>query len=346
MTQTILVTGGAGFVGQCVSRSLLRHGVRVRTLDLAAPDPADAASGAEHFQGDLRDPDLLRRAAAGADLIVHAAAALPLWDPAEIRSINVDGTRAVLQAAATQRIPRVVVVSTTAVYGTPDRGPILETDPLRAIDPYSQSKIDAEEVARSFRDRICIPILRAKLVVGPGRLGIFDVVFDWVRRGKHIPVIGSGDNLYQMVHVEDLAGAIWLAATAPAETAGDVFNIAAATYGTVREDFQSLLDHAGFGRSVVRLPEGPVTAALWVLEHLKLSPLSRSVYGAAGKVSFVSIEKARTRLGWTPAFSNADALAQSYDWYVKHYEEFRGKSGVTHRSPLRQGALAIVRAFF
>lgn len=346
MTQTFLVTGGAGFVGQCVCRHLLRNGCRVRSLDLAPLDPADVSAGIEGIQGDIRDGAAVRRAAEGVDLVVHAAAALPLWKPEEIQTINVEGTKRVFEAAAELGIRRVVHVSTTAVYGTPGRGPILETDPLDAIDDYSKSKIDAEEVARSYRARMCVPILRAKLVVGPGRLGIFDLVFDWARRGKHIPVIGSGDNLYQMVHVEDLAEAIWRAATRPPESSGDTFNIAAEKYGTVREDFQAMLDHAGFGRRVVRLPERPVKIALWILEHLGLSPLNRSVYGAASKVSFVSIDKARRQLEWTPVYSNADALNQSYDWYLKHFEEFQGKSGVTHRSPLRQGALAIVRFFF
>ncbi len=346
MTQTFVVTGGAGFVGRSVCALLLQRGVRVRTLDLAPLDPADARPEIEHFRGDIRDAALLRSAFAGADVVVHAAAALPLWKPDEILSINVEGTRNVLQAAVDLGIPRLVYVSTTAVYGAPGRGPLLETDPMVAIDPYSQSKIDAEGVVRSFAGRICVPMLRAKLVVGPGRLGIFDLVFDWARRGKHIPVIGTGDNLYQMVHVEDLSAAIWQAAVGPAGGVGDVFNIAAERYGTVRQDFQAMLDHAGFGRRVVPLPETPVKAALWVLEHLGLSPLSRSVYGAAGKVSFVSVEKARRGLGWAPRYSNADALIHSYDWYVKHYEEFQGKSGTTHRSPLKQGALAVVRAFF
>jgi nucleoside-diphosphate-sugar epimerase len=318
----------------------------VKTLDLEPLDPVDASSGIQHFRGDIRDSSLVRRAAAGVDGVIHAAAALPLWNTREILSINVEGTSTVLETCAAQGIPRVVHISTTAVYGMPDRGPLLEADPLEATDAYSRSKLRAEDVARSFRDRLCVPILRAKLVVGAGRLGIFDVIFDWARRGKHIPILGAGDNLYQMVHVEDLSSAIWVAATRPPDVANDTFNIAAENFGTVRQDFQALLDHVGFGRSVVRLPERPVAAILWILEHLGVSPLSRSIYEAAGKVSFVSIEKAKRQLGWTPVFSNVDALVESYDWYDKHFAEFQGKAGVTHRSPLRQGALAIVRAFF
>jgi nucleoside-diphosphate-sugar epimerase len=342
LSESFLVTGGAGFVGRAVCRALLRQGVRVRSLDLER----DVEAGVEAVAGDIRDAGAVRPAVRGVDAVIHAAAALPLWSPAEIESINVQGTRTVFEAAAAEGVPRVVHVSTTAVYGIPDRGPILETDPLSATDVYSRSKIDAEAVADSFRDRLCVPILRPKLVAGPGRLGIFDLIFDWARRGKHIPVLGRGENLYQMVHVEDVVEALLLAAAAPPGAAGDTFNVAAERFGTVRGDFQALLDHAGFGRSVVRLPEAPAAAALWILEHLGVSPLSKSVYGAAGKTSFVSIEKAKARLGWTPKRSNVDALVESYDWYVEHFEEFQGRAGVTHRSPLKQGVLAVVRYFF
>ena len=250
MTATILVTGGAGFVGQTLCRELLRKSCRVTSLDLQAPEPALAASGVRYVQGDIRDAAAVRTAAEGADVVIHAPSSLPLWKPGEIQTINVDGTRTLFEACVARKIPRVVHISTTAVYGIPGRGPLVETDPLEATDIYSKSKIDAEAIAISFRDRICVPSLRAKLVVGPGRLGIFDLIFDWARRGKHIPILGDGANPYQMVHVDDVVSAAWLAATLPPETAGDTFNIAAEKYGTVRQDFQALLDHVGFGRSV------------------------------------------------------------------------------------------------
>lgn len=247
MTQTILVTGGAGFVGRSISGLLLGHSCRVRTVDL---EPLEGSSRVEHLQGDIRDAALMRRALEGADAVVHAAAALPLWNPREIHSVNVEGTSVVLQASAAVGIRRVVHISTTAVYGMPGRGPLVETDPLQATDAYSRrSKIAAEELARSFRDRLCVPILRAKLVVGPGRLGIFDVIFDWARRGKHIPILGPGNNPYQMLHVEDLSAAIRLAATLPPDIAGDTFNVAAERFGTVKEDLQAVLDHAGWRSS-------------------------------------------------------------------------------------------------
>lgn len=343
---TFLVTGGSGFVGGSLSRYLAQKGCRVKTLDLE-PGPPQVGSGIEHFQGDVRDRDLVRKVIRGVDVVVHAAAALPLWKPEQIWSINVEGTATLLEACEALGVRRVVNISTTAVYGMPDRGPLLETDALDGEDPYSLSKIKAEEIAESYRDRLCVPTLRAKLVVGPGRLGIFDVIFDWASRGKHMPIIGTGNNLYQMLHVEDLNEAVWLAVLRPAEVANDTFNIAARTFGTVRQDYQGLLDHAGFGRRVIGLPAKPLVPVLILLDRLGLAPLSQSVCLAADKESYVAIDKAVNRLGFNPRYSNLEALVEAYDWYVEHQREFDKKSaGVTHTSPLKQGVLSIVRALF
>jgi nucleoside-diphosphate-sugar epimerase len=346
MGHTFLITGGAGFVGTNLARHLLKNGASVRTLDLAPCASEELGGRVHHIQGDLRDRARLRDATKGVDVVVHAGAALPLWAPEEIHSINVDGTAAVLETSAELGVRRVVMISTTAVYGMPDREDLSEEAPLAGVDPYARSKILAETVAAGFRRRLCVPILRAKLVVGPGRLGIFDVIFDWVARGKHVPIIGPGENRYQMLHVEDLSEAIWLASTRHAEVAGDTFNIAAAEFDTVCRDYQGLLDHAGFGRRVVALPSGALLPLLRTLSKLNLSPLSQDILNAAGKKSSVLIDKAGRLLAWTPRYSNLDALIAAYEWYVAHREEFRGKEGVTHRNSLNQGVLSIVRAFF
>jgi len=342
---TFLITGGAGFLGHNLARYLLKKGCVVRTIDKSPFDYPDI-KGVQHFQGDIRNKELLKKAAAGADVIVHAAAGLPLWKPAEIRSVNIDGTRAVFEVAEELGIERVVHVSTTAVYGIPDHHPLLETDRLEGVGPYGESKVVAEKVAESYRNRMCVPILRPKSFIGAGRLGVFDVLFDWVRRGKNIPIVGWGNNLYQLLHVEDLNQAIWLASTKPARIANDTFNIGAEKFSTMKKDYQALLDYAGFRKRVIGTPPFLVINILRILEKLKLSPLYKWVYETADKDSFVSIEKAKKVLGFKPQYSNVDALVDSYKWYLQHYREYQGKTGVTHRVPWKQGILAIIRWFF
>jgi nucleoside-diphosphate-sugar epimerase len=342
---TFLITGGAGFLGHNLARYLLKKGCIVRTIDKSPFDYPDI-KGVQHFQGDIRNKDILRKAATGVDVIVHTAAGLPLWKPAEIRSVNINGIKAVFEVAEELGIERVVHISSTAVYGIPDHHPLFETDKLQGVGPYGESKVIAEKIAESYRNRLCVPILRPKSFIGSGRLGVFDVLFDWVRRGKNIPMVGWGNNLYQLLHVEDLHDAIWLASTKPSKIANDTFNIGAEKYSTMKKDYQALLNYAGFHKRVIGTPPFLVINALRVLEKLRLSPLYKWVYETADKDSFVSIDKAKKVLGFRPQYSNVDALVDSYKWYLQHYKEYQGKTGVTHRVPWKQGILAIVRWFF
>lgn len=343
----VLVTGGAGFLGINLVRALLARGYAVRSLDVAAFDYADCVDRIEVHTGDIRDPEAVRAATAGCTHVVHCAAALPLYRAEDIFSTDVDGTRNVLRAALDAGVERAVHISSTAVYGIPDHHPLLEDDPMDGVGPYGEAKVRAEEVAVGFREQgLCVPVLRPKSFIGPERLGVFALFYDWARTGHGFPMLGSGRNRYQLLDVEDLCDAILLALTGPREVVDDTFNIGAAEFLTMREDWQAVLDRAGFGRRIVPLPAGPAIWTLRLLEALKLSPLYKWVYETASKDSFVSIERAQERLGYAPKFSNRDALVRNYEWYLDHLDQFEGASGVSHRVPWKQGILGVAKHFF
>src|SRR5690606_11257484 len=145
---------------------------------------------------------------------------------------------------------------------------------------------------------------------------------------------------------EDLCEAIYLTATLPCDQVNDTFNIGATEFTTMREDYQAVLDYAGYNKRIVPFPEGPVILALKVLEALKLSPLYAWVYETAGKDSFVSTEKAERVLGFKPRYSNKEALIRNYQWYLDNLPQFERQSGVSHRVPWNQGALKLAKLFF
>jgi nucleoside-diphosphate-sugar epimerase len=126
----------------------------------------------------------------------------------------------------------------------------------------------------------------------------------------------------------------------------DIFNIGARDFTTMKEDYQAVLDYAGFGKKIVGFPAEPVVLALRVLEKLKLSPLYAWVYETASKDSFVSIEKAEKQLGYNPKYSNKDALVRNYRWYLDNLQKFQGQSGISHRVPWSQGILKVAKLFF
>src|SRR3954465_292305 len=307
------VSGGAGFLGLHLARRLLADGHQVRTLDVVPLDDAALEQSVEELRGDIRDPDRVGALVAGADVVVHAAAALPIQASREsIRSVNVGGTENVLHAAQDAGVRRVVFISSTAVYGVPEKHPIEESDPLVGVGAYGESKIDAEGLCRVAA--VETTIIRPKTFIGPERLGVFEILFDWIREGRRIYILGRGHNRYQLLAVEDLVHAIVRAATVP-EAAGETFNVGATEFGSVRSDLQALIDHAGSSSRLRPVPVKPAELALGALERLHLSPLAEWHYKTAHRDSFVDVSKAQTILGWQPRLSNERALIETYDWY-------------------------------
>ncbi len=340
-----LITGGAGFLGINLVRYLLEKGETVVSFDREPFDYPERPRITE-LRGDIRDRAAMRRACEGIDLVCHAAAALPLYAPEEIHTIDIDGTRTVLEAAREAKCKRVVHVSSTAVYGVPDHHPLVESDQMHGVGPYGIAKVEAEHVCEAARKAgQIVPILRPKSFVGPERLGVFALMYEWAREGRDFPILGAGRNKYQLLDVEDLCSAIWLAGTIDEARANDTFNVGAAEFTTLREDFQSVLDAAGHGRKMRSLPVAPALWALRALEKVKLSPLYPWIYETVTEDSFVSIDRARTQLGWTPQYSNKDALVRNYMWYLAHADSL-GTAGVTHRVPWKQGALALAKLVF
>ncbi len=345
--QTVLVTGGAGFLGINLLRYLHARGYELVSLDMADFDYADMRDKVFVVKGDIRDRAMVERAMKGVDLVVHGAAALPLYSEQDIYTTDVVGTRLILEVARAHGVARVVHISSTAVYGIPDHHPLVEEDTLNGVGPYGKAKIAAEEVCLDFRRQgMIVPIIRPKSFIGPERLGVFALFYDWAVEGHNFPMIGDGTNRYQFLDVEDLCAAIHLCLTLPAEQAHDTFNIGAAEFTTMAEDYQVVLDEAGFGKRIIGFPAEPAIWGLRFLELLRVSPLYKWVYETASKDSFVSIEKAKRQLGYRPQFSNKDALLRNYAWYVAHRDELAGQSGVSHRVPWKQGALGLLKRVF
>jgi nucleoside-diphosphate-sugar epimerase len=307
----------------------------VRTLDVVPiEDPVERS--VEEIRGDMRDHAHARELCAGADVVIHAAAALPIrGSRREIMSVNVEGTATLLAAAREADVRRFVYISSTAVYGVPRLHPIAEDFPLEGVGPYGESKIACEElVGASSVESV---IIRPKTFLGPERLGVFEILFDWIRDGRRIYVLGDGSNRYQLLAVEDLVDAIDRGCTA--EVAGEALNVGATEFGTVRHDLEALIAHAGTRSKLRPIPARPAELALRALELARLSPLGEWHYRTASRDSFVDVAKAESLLGWRPARSNVETLAENYDWYVANRARMRA-AGTTHRVPWNQQALS------
>ncbi len=340
----ILVTGGAGFLGKHLVRRLLDASQRVRVVDLDPfEDDRFENEPVEFIRGDVADEPLISRACEGVDVVVHAAAALPIQPADRIHHTDYLGTCRTLEAARNNGVRRFIYISTTAVYGIPDSHPIREDAPADPVGPYGQAKYRAERECLKHSDEMFVSIIRPKTFIGRERLGIMEVLFDWIRRGKRIYVLGDGTNRYQLLDVEDLCEAIWMVCTR--EDADDVFNVGATEFGTVNQDMRPVLEEAGTGSRLVHLPARPIQWVLAGLETMNLSPIVKWQYATMDKESWVATDKIQRRLGWQPTKSNRRSLLENYRWYIRHHEQLADRTGMTHRDPWDQKLLKLVRLF-
>ncbi|WP_211341533.1 NAD-dependent epimerase/dehydratase family protein [Myceligenerans xiligouense] len=345
----VVVTGSSGMLGSALVRRLAADGAEVTGVD-RRPDP-DAPDGVEQVVADVRDEESVLTHLHGADAVVHCVAALPSYPADEIRTITVGGTRAVLGAARRAGTPRFVHISSTAVYGLPLIVPTPVSHPREPVDTYSAAKAEAEVLCEEAREAgLRVTMLRPKTFVGPGRMGLFSMLFEWADEGRNFPVLGDGKVRTQMLGIDDLVEAIVLALRADDEVAMGTYNIGAAEFGTLRDDFQAVLDAAGHGGRVVGLPQQPTVAVLSALGKAGASPVYGRLIHKLRRDSYVDISESVTRLGFRPRQSNRDAILATFDWWREQRAGQEPGStaggGVTSRDAWRQGALALAKFLF
>jgi nucleoside-diphosphate-sugar epimerase len=336
---TSLVTGGSGYFGSLLVERLVARGESVRVLDIS--DASDRPPGVEFVQADIRDANAVAEAVARCDVVYHNVAQVPLAkDPSLLRTVNVDGTRVLLDAARRAKVAKIVHTSSSAVFGVPTHNPVLPTTVPKPQEAYGEAKLAAEWACLdACRGGLDVSIVRPRTILGHGRLGIFGILFDWIADGADPIVLGSGANRYQFVHAEDLADACIAAAGV---TGPGVFNIGTDRFGTMFEALDNLCRHAGTGATVRSLPAKPAALAMRASAALHISPFAPYHWLMYSKSMWFDIEHARQQLGWQPAWSTDEMFRQSYDWYVAHRDGTT--QGVSqHRRSARQGALALLK---
>ena len=315
LPKEILITGGAGFLAATLAARFRKDGVSVRLLDVRKCPTWACRPGIQYFRGDIRDPAAVTGALKGADAVVHAAFAPPYHSSEAIRSVNVDGTRNLAECAVKQQTQRVILISSTIVLKPRRVHPFFRRSPLNQLDVYRASRAEAESIAAAYESKgLATAIVRPKTFLGPGRVSAFAILLERIRHGRSVPVLGNGRNRYQLLDIRDLAEGIRLLTSADAR---GVFSFGAREYRTVREDLQKIVDHSDTGARLQFISPTVARALLRGMEMANLMPLSEWHYmSARGDDSVVDISRAENELGWRPKKSNAQALQDTYDWYI------------------------------
>lgn len=315
-----LVTGAGGFIGSHLVEHLLRNGRRVRAMARYSSSgragwldeiPQDLRSRLEIFFGDVRDARAVRQAATGCDRIYHLAALIGIpysyVAPDSYVDVNIRGTLHVLEAARDLGTDRVVVTSTSEVYGTAIYAPIDERHPLQPQSPYSASKIGADSIAISYHKSFGLPvsIVRPFNTFGPRQStrAVIPTIISQALGADEIR-LGSLDPVRDMVFVEDTAAGFVAVGESDA-CVGQVTNLATGHGVSVGELVDQICEIVGRRLPVVETNE-------------RKRPDASEVFKLLG-----CADAAASRAGWMPKETLAGGLERTVEWFREHLAEYQ-----------------------
>jgi nucleoside-diphosphate-sugar epimerase len=321
----VLVTGASGFIGCRLVQILHAQGHAVIAAGRHANEVESARVrrlsdlGIQMHSGSLLEAAFADSVVAGCDAVIHLAAAQHEGNvpDAYFREVNVDGTRTLIDAAERAGARRFIYGSTIGIYGAARAGELDESSPPRPENIYGQTKLEAERVVAEHAAKIQTCIARISETFGPGDFRLLKL-FRGIDRGKFF-IIGDGQNLRQVIYVDDLCRALYLCATQDTAV-GETFVLAGAEVMSTQTMVERIAAVLGRNPPSLRLPIGPFRAAAAVLEAtLKplgiQPPLTQRRLDFFTKSFVFSTRKLRERLGFQPEHSFAEAAALTVKWY-------------------------------
>ncbi len=323
---SVMITGAGGFIGSHLAEGLLRNGHTVRALvHYNSRGSCGHLEGLRsNFQerldvrlGDVTDPYLMRDLVAGCEVVFHLAALIGIpysyHAPASYITTNVAGTLNVLEACRQVGVRRVIITSTSEVYGTARYSPIDETHPLHAQSPYAASKIGADKLAESYFCSYGLPvvILRPFNTYGPRQSAraVIPTILSQAIAGEEEVRLGNLSPRRDLTFVEDTVQAFLLAAEAPG-IEGETIHFGQGEAVSVEELAHKCLEVLGSTARIVSAPE-------------RQRP-EKSEVG----LLLCDASKARRLLGWAPRFSLEEGLRRTADYVRAHLEQYRSQDYV------------------
>lgn len=327
MPHQYLITGATGFAGSHLAEACAARDIPVRTIARPGSDTSFLEKlGVTIVRGDITDPEVVRRAVDGADVVVNFAAKVGDWGPVEeYRAVNVEALRSLLDICRARPLHRFVQISSLGVYearhhyGTDETTPL----PVRHIDGYTQTKAEADRLALSYhRDHgLPVVVLRPGFIYGPRDHTILPPLIDNLRKRK-VRYLGNGRRAVNSIFVRNLVEAVFLAVERP-HVVGQAFNLTDGEFVSKRR----LIEAVATGLGLPKPP--PIWVPLWFARILtagieglaRLRGATRAPFLTQGRLKFLglnldfSIAKARRELGYGPRIPFDQGIEETLAWY-------------------------------
>lgn len=321
---TILVTGATGLLGSHVVDQLVTSGRSVRAMVLPGENTERLDSqGVEVVRGDMGDHASLKSAVRDIERVLHCAAKTGPWGPLpEYQRANVDGLRALVDAALAAGVSRFVHVSSITVLGNDVGGSADESAPLRVEpNPYSRTKVTGERLIGDYirGQQAPITIVRPGWIYGPRDAASFGRFATMIRDGKMV-VIGTGQNHVPLIYVTDVANGVILASEAPAAV-GNTYLLVNDERVTQNDYLTAIARELGVQAPTRHIPYrlavtlGATAEVVARATHMSKPPIMRYGLQLSGGENRFDISRARRDLGFVPKVMLAEGVRESVNWY-------------------------------
>jgi nucleoside-diphosphate-sugar epimerase len=320
-----VITGATGLLGSHIAEQLRAQGERVRALVRPASDTSFLEQiGVELARGDLRDPASLRRTVAGANIVYHCAARVSDWGPWScFQAETVEGARNLVEACCAEHVGRLLHASSISVFGIikDSERPVDEDAPIGQKiwrwDYYARSKVLAECEARKFPRHT---IMRPSWIYGPRDRVTIPRVVPALRSGR-VPIIGSGDNVLNLIYAGDVADGAIRAANHPGAI-GQVYHFCSTGEVTQRKLVDTLTDALQLPRISKHVPFSLAYRVAFLQEffaRLLRRPrpprITRRAIYLIGRSTLYSSSRAREQLGWRPRIDICEGVCRALKWH-------------------------------
>jgi UDP-glucose 4-epimerase len=341
--KTLLVTGGAGFLGSLLLKRLTGDGHRCVSIDLHPHEFSHP--GLTTVQGDIRNMETLGRIFSqhAFDGILHCAAILAhgVKDHGSLWTSNVDGTRNVADMAIGYRVPRLVFTSSNCLWGESLGRAVAEKETPNPVEVYGRSKLEGERVLWERRGELDSIVLRCPTIIDSGRLGLLTILFEFIDEGRTVWTVGGGRNKYQFIYAQDLVSACVLCLE---HGRSDTFHVGSDDVKSIRDVYAHVIQKAGSKSTIGELPEQPALLAMRVAHSLRLSPLGPYHYKMIAEDFIFDTRKIKGALGWQPTLTNEEMLWRAYEYYAGNRREIEARKDVSaHRKAANMGVIRLLK---
>lgn len=338
----VLITGGSGYYGELLTEKLISKNFKCRIFDINPPGNS-LIDRVDYIKGDIRNVDEVNKSVKDIDIVFHNVAQVPLAKNNKLfNDVNFKGTENILKASLNNNVSHFVYTSSSAIYGVPNHNPVLETMKPVPGEKYGKAKLEGEKLTLEYsKYGMNCSIIRPRTILGNGRLGIFQILFEWIYNGDNIPVFDGGNNVYQFIHAEDLANAT-IASTNINKTA--IYNIGTDRFCSIYETLDFLIKEVGSKSKIKSLNSKLIVPFMTLSSKLGISPLGAYHSLMYGKSMYFDISKAKSELNWTPLYSNKEMIIESYNYYVHNRDTILNPVSVTstHKSKVKKGILSFL----